>query len=176
MTGIEEWRNIPSLPNYEVSSVGRVRHKTRKRIRTPLVSKGGTQRGEGYLSVNVFMAAEGRNRHFAVHRLVCEAFHGPCPLGHQCAHNNGIRNDNRPENLRWVTAIENAEDKQRHGTTVRGAKHKLAKLAPSDIQAILAAAAQGASSGELGRKFGVSRQVIWRIKCGTSYAGEGVIH
>ena len=42
-----------------------------------------------------------------VHRLVLAAF---CPKPspkHQCNHKNGIRHDNRIENLEWVTSQEN---------------------------------------------------------------------
>lgn len=43
-----------------------------------------------------------------VHRLICEAFNGPCPTDkHECMHldENGL--NNRPENLAWGTASEN---------------------------------------------------------------------
>lgn len=52
-----------------------------------------------------------------VHRLVCIAFHGPKPSeAHQVRHLNGVRSDNRADNLRWGTAAENAADRKLHGT------------------------------------------------------------
>lgn len=43
-----------------------------------------------------------------VHRLVCRAFHGESPEDKPFVdHKNRIESDNRPENLRWVTAKEN---------------------------------------------------------------------
>jgi hypothetical protein len=37
-----------------------------------------------------------------VHQLVAEAFGGPCPPGHKLVHLNGIKTDNRWENLAYV--------------------------------------------------------------------------
>lgn len=42
-----------------------------------------------------------------VHRIVAEAFYGAPFEGAQVDHINAIRNDNRAENLEWVTAKEN---------------------------------------------------------------------
>lgn len=42
-----------------------------------------------------------------VHRLVWETFKGTIPSGYELDHKNTIRNDNRLENLRCVTHIEN---------------------------------------------------------------------
>lgn len=50
-----------------------------------------------------------------VHRLVLEAFVGPCPEGMEALHGNAIRNDNRLCNLRWDTKSENSQDRVRHG-------------------------------------------------------------
>lgn len=56
-----------------------------------------------------------------VHRLVCEAFHGPRPEGKQCvAHRDGDTENNRPHNVYWATYLENAADRDRHGTTAKG--------------------------------------------------------
>jgi HNH endonuclease len=45
---------------------------------------------------------------FKVARLVCEAFHGPPPLGKPCVlHRDENPRNNRPENLMWGTQKEN---------------------------------------------------------------------
>lgn len=52
-----------------------------------------------------------------LHRLVCEAFHGPEPQpGMDAAHNDGDRRNNHANNLRWATRAENIADQWSHGT------------------------------------------------------------
>lgn len=49
-----------------------------------------------------------RGRNYKVHRLICEAFHGPAPDGMDVViHLNEDALDNRPENLKWGTQKEN---------------------------------------------------------------------
>ena len=49
-----------------------------------------------------------RGRTYKVHRLICEAFHGPPPPGMSIViHKNENALDNRPDNLRWGTQKEN---------------------------------------------------------------------
>ncbi|WP_066904407.1 HNH endonuclease signature motif containing protein [Mycolicibacterium houstonense] len=47
------------------------------------------------------------NVSYGVHVIVAMAWHGPCPDGMEVDHINEVRNDNRPENLRYLTKAEN---------------------------------------------------------------------
>lgn len=48
--------------------------------------------------------------------LVCLAFHDPRPPHKElCAHYNDVKDDDRPENLRWATHAENMADACRNG-------------------------------------------------------------
>lgn len=58
-----------------------------------------------------------------VHRLVLEAFVGPCPPGMWGLHGPGGSTDNRLENLYWGTPLRNAQDKVRDGTEYRNTTH-----------------------------------------------------
>lgn len=57
-----------------------------------------------------------------VHRLVLEAFVGPCPEGMEGCHGDGDPTNNSLGNLRWDTATSNQLDKVRHGTHHNAAK------------------------------------------------------
>jgi hypothetical protein len=82
------------------------------------------------------LAQLGRGDQRFVHRLVLEAFVGPCPEGMECRHLDGNPGNNRLENLAWGTARENWEDALRHGTAAlkpggtapRGEEHPYSKL------------------------------------------------
>jgi hypothetical protein len=125
--GAEEWRAVPGYEGrYEVSDLGRVRslllHGVSYGVSYDLVRSvprvlQPTPTGARYLQVNL----AGTMR--LVHRLVLEAFVGLCPVGHEGAHLNGNRTDNRRANLAWKTPRENAADRERHGATARGDRH-----------------------------------------------------
>ena len=68
--------------------------------------------GKGYLIVSLCEHGVDHKRY--VHRLVCEAFHGPA-LGRHTNHKDGAKRNNRPENLEWVTPLENNQHAIRTG-------------------------------------------------------------
>lgn len=72
-----------------------------------------------------------------VHRVVCEAVHGPAPTPeHQAAHSCGNRVCCAPSHLRWATRKENETDKVAHGTLICGQSCNLAKLTEDDVREI----------------------------------------
>ena len=101
----EVWKPIKNYEGlYEVSNMGRVKNLNYKGSGKEKILKN-IKRREGYLMV--ILTKNGKRRGFLVHRLVAEAFI-PNPEGKPCIdHINTIRNDNRIENLRWVTYKEN---------------------------------------------------------------------
>lgn len=104
-----------------------------------------------------------------VNRIVALVFHGPPPTAsHQAAHENGIRHDNRPENITWKTPKENSQDKIRHGTCQRmiGETHGHSKLTDAQRIEIVALRGRGVPAKEIAKKFGVQRSCVYRIAYG----------
>jgi len=99
-----------------------------------------------------------------VHRLVLEAFVGPCPPGMECRHLDGDTSNNRLANLCWGSPRENAADRHRHGHTARGEDHGQSVLTADQVRTIRAAyAAGGTTHRRLAREYGVSDATVGAI-------------
>jgi len=177
---MEEWRTIPSAPEYQASSLGRVRRPipTRQnptaRPLTPSVNL------HGYLFVSISVGGKKKSKN--VHSLICETFHGPRPTAaHEVAHNDGDQRNNCPENLRWATRRENFADRDKHGRTVRGERHH-SRLRPETIRRggrhpnalvteddVLAIRASNARQADLAAQFGLTQSTISDIKTRKSW-------
>lgn len=97
---------IKNFENYLVSNMGRVmiNGKLRKQQKTH----------NGYYRVGLFDGEKYKN--FFVHRLVAYTFIGiPKNDKYQIDHINGIKTDNRLENLEWVTQLENVNRAIKNG-------------------------------------------------------------
>lgn len=116
---METWRAIPGYEGiYEVSDLGRLRslprvdaQGARRRLRMFHPS-----RMDGWGHLGVKLRRDGVATSFYVHRLVLEAFVGPCPPGMEACHWNDVPDDNRLSNLRWATKSENRFDCVRNGS------------------------------------------------------------
>lgn len=112
----EEWRDVVGYEGYyQISNTGRVRSvdriETTKRGWTRL-RKGSIRKPRinimGYL--NVALSKENIKKNCLLHRIIAQAFIPNPENKPQIDHINTIRNDNRIENLRWVTPRENARN------------------------------------------------------------------
>lgn len=154
----EEWRRIPTAPDWSVSSLGRVRRETpAPRTWSGRILKQKREK-QGYLVVHV--RANGVPGTRRVHQLVAEAFLGPRPEGYETCHYNGDRSDNRVENLRYDSPKGNSDDRIRHGTANRGERHGSARLNRREVHAIRRLLAAGNSSYEVAPFFKVSARTV----------------
>ncbi len=97
----EEWKRIKGY-RYEVSNLGRIRRLPKHG--EPKILKTGIHR-TGYVRVN--LADSGVQTHFLVHRLVAIHFIRKRKNKPYVNHKNGVKHDNRVENLEWCTSSEN---------------------------------------------------------------------
>lgn len=107
----EAWKDIPGYEGkYWASNLGRIKNKDK-------VMKQN-KHFEGYFIITLYK--EGKRHTHKVHRLVALSFiENPCKKP-DINHINGKRNDNRVENLEWVTNLEN----QRHSWSKLGRKQE----------------------------------------------------
>lgn len=117
----QEWRRVLDFPGYEVSDQGEVQSLDR------VVQHGlyGASRQRGRILALTTMPSghkqvglnrEGKAYRKQVHKLVLEAFEGPCPDGMEACHGPGGPGDNRRSNLRWDTRSGNVLDQVSAGT------------------------------------------------------------
>lgn len=158
------WAPVRDWPGIEVSRDGRVRSwripGSKTRIAT-VPHELKLRRSGPYLAVGT--STHGKYAKRFIHRLVLEAFVGPCPLGMESRHIDGDSHNNDLSNLGWATKAENENDKVRHGTHLVGSRSMRRKLDPDQVLAIRAAHKHGASLASLGRSHGVTWQSIQAI-------------
>jgi len=166
---IEEWAqdnkttykslDFMGYPKYKVGNDGSV---------WSCCSGGGVYKGWHQLkSVSscgrmlVNLNKDGKDKTYAVHRLVLFAFVGPPPSGLEGCHYDGNHKNNQLGNLRWDTPKANEADKKRHGTDNTGERNPSAKLTESDVREIRALYAEKKfSMNGLARKYGVALGTI----------------
>jgi hypothetical protein len=103
------WKTIPTYPNYEISDLGEVR-----RIGSIKLLKQETLKGNHPYQF-IGLSAAGKQKKFSVHRLVLQAFVGPCPDGCECMHLDDNPKNNKLKNLKWGTVKENRSTIKRKG-------------------------------------------------------------
>lgn len=110
----EKWKKIPGYSQCYVSDHGRVQtnrthsvdEKGNHKIVSGKIMKCSINAG-GYVSVSLARGNSKKRKLWLVHRLVCLAFLENPKNKPFVNHKNGVKNDNRLENLEWCTPAEN---------------------------------------------------------------------
>lgn len=126
----EEWRPVEGFAGvYEVSSRGRMRNTSSGKYLVTTTPG----RIDGYCAVSLRIAI-GKYCTRTVHRIVAEAFLPEREPGMQIHHKNGIKTDNRVENLEWVSPSEHGRlDAARRRDAGIKTKHRENRLARKSI-------------------------------------------
>ena len=108
-------KQIPSIPGALANNLGQIKLPEV----TAIMPYGGTRNYNtkwiyGYVrsakkgAKHTYMGTNYRGKVYKIHRLVCEAFHGPAPEGRPIVlHLDEDAMNNAPSNLRWGTQKEN---------------------------------------------------------------------
>lgn len=157
----EVWKDISEFPNYQVSNRGRVRsfHRGKEwRILKTQVQR----KSRRYMVASIGLWQRGKYYRKLIHRLVLEAFVGPCSEGQMCCHNNGDSLDNRLSNLRWDTRQANTQDSIRHGS-YKGEISSRSIVTGNQVTEMRHLYKGGAPVKELAEKYGLSKSGIEKI-------------
>lgn len=151
----ERWVIVADAPGYFVSNLGRV-------FGPFGLMKAGSNTW-GYVAVTMQLPNAPKAKR--VHRLVAQAFIPPIEGKRFVNHRNGVKSDNRVENLEWCTAAENVLHQYRvlgqEGN--RGEKSSTCKLTADEVIEIRRLASERRSHSSLGRRFGVTHTAIGAI-------------
>lgn len=105
----------------------------------------------------------GKMHNRRVHRLVLEAYVGPCPEGMECCHNDGNAKNNNLDNLRWDTQESNHQDNINHKKIVFGEKCYNAKLTEAVVKEIRKLKDDGWSLNKIAKYFNLDFSYIGKI-------------
>lgn len=126
---MEEWRDIAGYEGrYKISNQGRLMGFGREngKILTTTIRSG-------YKVKNLYK--DWHFKGFKIHRLVAQAFIPNPDNKPMINHINGIKTDNRADNLQWCTASENRKHADSTGLRIApfGTEHFRCKLTPEDV-------------------------------------------
>ncbi len=158
------WKDVIGFENYyQVSNLGHVYS-----LRTKKILKNGFSRG--YPKVN--LSIDSKKTMFEIHRLVAIAFIPNTENKRYVNHINGIKTDNRLENLEWVTASENNIHAYNTGLMIslKGADRVNSKLDNTSILVIREAREAGFMIKNIANYFKVTRGTISTILRGLAWS------
>ncbi len=159
------YKIIPDYPDYGADSVGNIYSLKYNKLRVLKPHKSKL----GYMFVSVCKDNVTYNR--LVHRLVVMAHTGEITGNLQVNHINGVKTDNRLENLELCTAAENISHAHKIKLiTNRGAGHYNTRMVDDDVRNILRLYSIGElTKVAIGKLYGLTGETIAGIVSGKSW-------
>jgi hypothetical protein len=157
----EIWKDIAGFEGlYQVSNLGNVKRLFSKRVLKERLIGRNIDR---YGYVKRVLSKDGKMYFFTEHRLVAMSFINNPNNKATVNHKNGIKTDNRVENLEWCTNEENMKHAIENGLKdQKGIKHHKCKLTEEQVLEIRKIGFSQTRTS-LSKKYGVSRTNILGI-------------
>jgi hypothetical protein len=167
MIDAEIWRDVPGFDGYQASNAGRIRSNAFGYWR---VSKAKANHG-GYITTHV--KKNGQNVTVRVHALVALAWIGPSS-DRIVNHKDGIKTNNAPENLEYVTSEENNSHARETGLwhpppPKRGENNGRSRFTEDDIRAMRKRWRSGDSQTAIAKDFNCHKGVVSTIVRGCTW-------
>lgn len=158
----EVWKDVIGYEGlYQISNFGNVKSLGNSFSRKERFLKLSPQ-SKGYLTV--VLQKNGKRKMMLVHRLVAEYFVSNLNDKLQVNHINGIKTNNRAENLEWVSHRENLDHAIKNNLTLKGEENRNSKLKDVDVIKIHYLLQKGVTTKELSESYNVSYSTIDSIR------------
>lgn len=171
----ERWRPVPGYEEfYSVSDLGRMRLEVDRlpRMRANTILHP-TPDKDGYLLIGLRQSG-GRQRMHRVALVVLAAWSPEERAGREANHKNGVKTDNRVENLEYATCGQNIKHAIETGLRdLRGARNPSARLDEATVLWLRKRAASGVNFSALGREFTITSQMARKIAIGEAWQNVG---
>lgn len=171
--GLEHSHQVSSLGNLRTIARDVVYFNTRlgREVTRTLVQKPVKTRldSDGYVIANL-STEKAKTLTVKVHRLVAQAFIDNPEDKPHVNHSNGIKTDNRVENLEWVTNYENRIHALNNGLHATGERSPHAKLSNATVEYVKRRLTEGDRNVDIANDLGISHKLVSSIKCGSSWS------
>lgn len=175
----EIWKDVPEHPGIMASNFGRIQSKGKWVTHKGSIEKIKFLPGRlitlntylGYVRVWYSGTEMNQGKHKMAHRLVAMAFIPNPENKKEVNHINGIKTDNRVDNLEWVTPQENM--RHAHDTGLKkgicGEDNVRAKTTKETVIKMREMYKSGAKACDVGRYFNMNYTNAWGILTGRSW-------
>jgi DNA-directed RNA polymerase specialized sigma subunit len=179
---MEIWKDIEGWQGmFKISNFGRV--KSLERFNT-LTRKGTTFKSfieekilristdkVGYKIISLESSLKQAKKTYKIHRLVAIHFIQNPENKPMVNHKNGIKSDNRVENLEWSTSKENCVHAHENNLVdiSKGENHYRSKLTERTVFEIKYGKFEGMSHSQIGKMFGIKRLQVLKIRNGINW-------